>query len=125
VASFDGDWQIALELLASVEPNGTELLTRFLTRDGSWAARANELVAVTASLDPRLTDALLERALARRPVSLVLVEAASFGSEAPPPLRDPALLRLQMSGVPVAVVRRGDDLRAKLSGLEDAQAAHG
>jgi uncharacterized protein (DUF58 family) len=125
VASFDGEWRIALELLAAVEPTGTEPLTRFLIRDGSPAARASELVAVTASLDPRLTDALLERALARRPTSLVLVDASSFGSESAPPLRDPALLRLQMSGVPVAVVRRGDDLRAKLSGLEDAQAAHG
>jgi hypothetical protein len=73
----------------------------------------------------QLTDALMERALARRPTSLVLVEAASFGPDRTAPARDPALLRLQMAGVPVAVVRRGDDLAAKLSGLEEALTALG
>ncbi|MDQ2981584.1 MAG: DUF58 domain-containing protein [Actinomycetota bacterium] len=125
IASFDGEWRLALELLSAAEPNGTEPLARFLHRDASPAARANELVVVTASLGLELADALLERALARRPTSLVLVEAASFGPNGSEPLRDPALLRLQMSGVPVAVVRRGDDLAAKLSGLDEAVVTHG
>jgi hypothetical protein len=62
---------------------------------------------------------------ARRPAALVLVDAASFNGTEPVPLREPALLRLQSGGVPVAVVQRGDDLAAKLSGLEEAYAAHG
>ena len=79
---------------------------------------------VTALLTPSLADALLERAFARRPTSLVFVDATSFRQEEAPPVRDPALLRLQASGVAVAVVRRGDDLAAKLSGLAEALAAH-
>src|SRR6266540_6830233 len=122
VASYDGEWRHALDLLAAAEPTGTEPLVRFLERDSSLVASANEIVAVTASLSAGLVDALLERALARRPTSLVFVESASFGPEGAPPLREPALLRLQAAGVPVAVLRRGDDLAAKLSGFEQAVA---
>ncbi len=125
VASFDGEWRLALELLAAAEANGGEPLTRFLGRDGSPAVHATELIAVTASLDAALGDALLERSLARKPTSLVLVEAASFRPGGAPPSRNPALLRLQAGGIPVAVLRQGDDLAAKLSGFEEALAARG
>jgi uncharacterized protein (DUF58 family) len=124
VASFDGEWRTALELLASAEPTGTEPLVRFLDRD-SGAGMATELVVVTGALDARLTDSLLERAFARRPTALVLVETASFAPTAAQPARDPALLRLSAAGVPVATLRKGDDLAAKLSGFEEAQTAHG
>ena len=124
VATFDGEWRLALELLAAAEPTGSEPLERFLGRDASPAAHATELVAVTASLTPDLANALVERALARRQTSLVLVDAPSFQRREPVPLRDPALLRLQAAGVPVAVVQRGDDLVAKLSGIAEAIAAH-
>jgi uncharacterized protein (DUF58 family) len=125
VASFDGEWRRALELLAAAEPTGAEPLTRFLGRDASPAVHATELVAVTAGLDAGLADALLERAFARKPTSLVLVEAASFRPGGAPPGRDAALLRLQAGGVPVAVLRRGDDLAVKLSGFEEAVSAGG
>jgi uncharacterized protein (DUF58 family) len=125
VTSFDGEWRAALELLAAAEPTGGDPVARFLDRDASAAAQALELVVVTAALDVRLADALLERAFARRPTALVLVEAASFGPNGAVPARDPALLRLQSAGVPVATLRRGDDLAAKLSGMEEAYAAHG
>jgi uncharacterized protein (DUF58 family) len=125
VASWDGEWRLALELLAAAEPTGAEPLERFLGRDASPAAQATELVAVTAALTPRLADSLLERALARRPTSLVLVDAASFGPDYTAPLRGAPLLRLHAAGVPVAVVRRGDDLAAKLSGLTETFADHG
>ena len=125
VASFDGDWRAALELLASAEPTGTEPLARFLDRDASAAGQAAELVVVTGALEARLTDALLERALARRPTALVLVETASFAHEGAAPGRDPALLRLHAAGVPIATIRKGDDLAAKLSGFEEAYTAHG
>ncbi len=125
VTSFDGEWRLALELLAAAEPNGSEPLTRFLGRDGSPAVHATELVAVTSSLDAALADALLERAFARKPTSLVLVEAASFRPGGAPPGRDPALLKLQAGGIPLAVLRHGDDLAAKLSGFEQAISANG
>ena len=125
VASFDGEWRLALELLAAAEPNGSEPLTRFLGRDGSPAVHATELVAVTSSLDAALEDALLERSLARKPTSLVFVEAPSFRPGGAPPGRDPALLKLQSAGIPVAVLRSGDDLGVKLSGFEETVAARG
>jgi hypothetical protein len=125
VASFEGEWRIALELLATVEPNGTEPVARFLDRDASGASQAGELVVVTGALDARLTDALLDRAFARQPTALVLVDTASFGAGEAQPLRDPALLRLHAAGVPAVTLRRGDNLVAKLSGFEEAYAAHG
>jgi uncharacterized protein (DUF58 family) len=125
VASFDGEWQLARELLAAVEPTGSQEVETFLARDSSPAAQATELVVVTASLTALLADALLQRALAHRPVSLVLVHAASFRSADATPIREPLLLRLQSGGVPVVVVRRGDDLKAKLGALPEAVAAHG
>jgi len=125
VGSIDGEWRTALELLAAAEPTGKDSLARFLERDASPALQAVELVVVTAALEPQLVDALLDRAFARRPVSLVLVDAASFNGGEPLPLREPALLRLQAGGVPVVAVQRGDDLAAKLSGLEEARAASG
>jgi hypothetical protein len=119
VTSFDGEWQLARELLASVEPTGTERVEAFLARDSSPAAQAVELVVVTAALSPRLADALVERTLAYRPASLVLVHA---GRE---PVRDPLLLRLSVTGVPLTVLQPGDDLQAKLSALPQRVAVHG
>ncbi len=124
VASFEGEWRLALELLAAAEPTGSEPLERFLSRDASPAAQATELVAVTAALTSRLADVLIERALAHRPTSLVLVDSASFRVDGPA-TRNPAALRLQAGGVPIAIVRRGDDLAAKLSGLVETLASHG
>ena len=113
------------QLLAAAEPTGKDSLARFLERDASPALQAVELVVVTAALEPQLVDALLDRAFARRPVSLVLVDTASFNGGEPVPLREPALLRLQAGGVPVVSVQRSDDLAAKLSGLEEVRAASG
>jgi uncharacterized protein (DUF58 family) len=124
VASLNVEWRIALELLAAAEANGTDPVVRFLDRSEP-ATQATELVVVTAALEPRLTDALMERALARRPASLVLVEAPSFAEGDVRPVREPALLRLQGAGVPVTVVRRGDDLALKLAGLDELVAAGG
>jgi uncharacterized protein (DUF58 family) len=125
VTSFDGEWQLARELLAAVEPNGTEAVESFLARDSSPAAQATELVVVTAALRPRLADSLLQRAHAHRPASLVLVDGGSFREEPAEPLREPLLLRLQMAGVPVVALRRGDDLKVKLGAIQEAAAAHG
>jgi uncharacterized protein (DUF58 family) len=119
VTSFDGEWQLARELLAAVEPSGREPVEAFLARDSSPAAQAVELVVVTAALSARLADELVDRTLAYRPASLVLVHG---GSE---PVRDPLLLRLHAAGVPATVLQPGDDLRAKLSALPQQAAAHG
>jgi uncharacterized protein (DUF58 family) len=119
VTSFDGEWQLARELLASVEPTGREPVEAFLARDSSPAVQAVELVVVTASLTGRLTDELVDRTLAYRAASLVLVRPTAER------VRDPLLLRLHAAGVPVTVLQPGDDLRAKLSALPQQAAAHG
>ena len=119
VTSFDGEWQLARELLASVRPEGREPVEAFLVRDSSPAAHAAELVVITSFLSPRLADALVDRTLAYRPASLVLVRPDGDG------VRDPLLLRLFAAGVPVAVIRPADDLRSKLSALQEQVAAHG
>jgi hypothetical protein len=76
--------------------------------------RALELAIVTARLAPGLADRLIQRALGRRAVSLVYVDAPSFAEKGRGrPETD--LLRLQAAGVAVAIVRRGDDLAAALS----------
>jgi hypothetical protein len=65
---------------------------------------------------------LLERALTRRAVALVHVDAASFAGRAHRP--EPAVLRLQTAGVPVAAVRQGDDLAVVLGGVGAGESAH-
>jgi uncharacterized protein (DUF58 family) len=117
VHSFDGDWHRALEVLAAVEPDGPTPVAAMLADEGGPAGRALELTVVTASLSPRLVDRLLQRTMNRHAATLVYVEPASFADVAPTAL-DPGVaglvLRLQRGGVPVAVLRRGDDLVAKL-----------
>jgi uncharacterized protein (DUF58 family) len=121
VHSPAADWRRALELLAAVEPTGHAPAGRLLAEEDGPAARALELVVVTARLDVGLVDRLVERALARRHVSLVYVDPASFNGVARRP--EPALLRLHAVGVSVAVVRRGDDLAAALEAEPAAEVA--
>ena len=123
VQSYAGDWRSALESLAAAEPNGTIALPAVLAEDGGVASRAHELALVTARLEPTLIDRLVHRALAQRKVSLVYVDAPTF--EGRPASREPGLLRLQASGVPVAVVRQGDDLAEVLSARDAVEVAQG
>ena len=121
VHSPAADRRRALELLAAVEPTARAPLTALLAEESSPAARALEVVVVTARIDAALTDRLVQRALARRRVSLVYVDAPTFAGAARAP--EPLLLRLTSCGVPVTVVRAGDDLRAVLSGEAATEAA--
>jgi uncharacterized protein (DUF58 family) len=112
--SSESDWRRALEVLAGAEPTAPTPAFALLQADGGMAARSLELVVVTSQLDVPLTDRLVQRALSRRGASLVYVDTTGEP--------EPQLLRLQSVGIPVAVVRAGDDLRLALSG-EDAQVA--
>lgn len=114
VHSPAADRRRALELLAAVEPTARAPLTTLLAEEASPAARALELAVVAARIDAALADRLVQRALARRRVSFVYVDAPTFAGAAP--TVEPLLLRLTAAGVPVAVVRAGDDLAAVLSG---------
>jgi hypothetical protein len=123
VVGSDGpEWQRALELLAAAEPDAPGPAASLLRSNDAPAARSLELVVVTSRIERSLVDRLLERALTRRPVALVHVEAESFAGR--PRRPDPELLRLQAAGVPIAVVRQGDDLATALHGATVAELAH-
>jgi uncharacterized protein (DUF58 family) len=121
VHSPAADRRRALELLAAVEPTARGPLSAMLAEESSPAARALEVVVVTARIDGALTDRLVQRALSRRRVSLVYVDAPTFAGASP--TAEPSLLRLTSSGIPVAVVRAGDDLASVLSGEPAAERA--
>jgi uncharacterized protein (DUF58 family) len=116
VHSYETDWPQAFDLLASAEADSHAPAAALLGDDGASVARALELTVVTASLSPLLVDRLLRRTLGRQRAALVYVDPASFGPNGAHPAPQPALLRLQSGGVPVAVIRRGDDLASKLAG---------
>jgi uncharacterized protein (DUF58 family) len=122
VQTATGEWRAALETLAALEPDGILPLAAFLADDSGPAARAYELALVTARLEANLVDRLVHRAQSQRRVSLVYVDAPTFAGRRP--TRDPALLKLQASGVPLAVLRDGDDLRDVLSAAAPKTAAH-
>jgi uncharacterized protein (DUF58 family) len=121
ISSEGPEWQRALELLAAAEPDARSAAAALLRSADGPASRSLELVVVTSGVERSLVDRLLERALTRRPVALVHVESASYAGR--PHRPEPDLLRLQAAGVPVAVVRRGDDLAAALAGVGEAEAA--
>ncbi|MDQ3161350.1 MAG: hypothetical protein M3Q92_00735, partial [Actinomycetota bacterium] len=70
---------------------------------------------------PALGTKLVQRAHANHGVSIVWVDAPSFAAR--PTRVEPELLRLQAAGIPVAVVRAGDDLTATLSVSRAARSA--
>jgi uncharacterized protein (DUF58 family) len=113
VHSYETDWRQAYDLLAAAEADSHTPAAALLDDEGS-VSRALELTVVTASLSPLLVERLLQRTLSQRRSALVFVDPASFGPNGGQPAPQPALLRLQAGGVPVAVIRRGDDLGAKL-----------
>lgn len=123
VHSPAADWQRALEVLAAAEATGSIPAAGLLGEEDGPVARALDLAVVTARLEPGLVDRLLQRALSRRNVSVVYVDPASFSGRTPKP--EPALLRLDAAGVPVAVVRAGDNLGERLAGAPGQQALHG
>jgi hypothetical protein len=123
VASLEGDWRAALETLAAAQPEPARPVVELLGRETGPAARALELVVVTARLTPALATRLVQRALGSRGVSLVWVDAPSFAGR--PTKVEPELLRVQAAGVPVAVLRRGDDLRRVLGASARPLRAHG
>ena len=114
VSSEGPEWQRALDLLAAAEPDARAPAAALLRSADGAAARALELVVVTSRIEQSLVDRLLERALTHRPVALVHIEPESFAGR--PRRPEPVLLRLQAAGVPIAVVRQGDDLARALDG---------
>ena len=111
VSSLVEDFRSVLEVLAVAEPDARSKLARWLMHEQTRTAQAGELVVVTASLAPAAVDVLLAIA-SRRLLSVVWIDAPSYAGR---PTRTPSgPLRLSGLGIPVAVVRRGDDLATAL-----------
>ena len=125
VHSYETDWHAAYDLLASAQADSQTPAAALLGDEGSSIARALELTVVTSSLSPLLVERVLHRALTQRRANLVFVDPTSFGRNSADRAPQPALLRLQAGGVPVAVLRRGDDLAAKLGGAALGKVAGG
>lgn len=123
VSSDGPEWRLALDLLAAAQPDAPVSAAAVLASDAGAAARARQLVVVTSRLEAPLVDRLVERVRSRRPAAVVHVDAPTFAGREPSP--QPSLLRLSTAGVPVAVVRRGDDLARALAAAPAAEAAHG
>jgi uncharacterized protein (DUF58 family) len=118
VHTLEGDWSLALEVLAFVEPDGRNPVAALLVEGAGMPSKALELCVVTSGLTPRLVDRLLQRSVTRRGSSLVYVDPASFAQGGAGRALDVAaraqLSRLERAGIPACVLRRGDDLAAAL-----------
>jgi uncharacterized protein (DUF58 family) len=124
VRSYEQDWPRALEALASAAQTGRRPVEGFLAEESGPAARASDLVVVTPALRPTLVESLVSRAVRRQQVSVVYVDLPSFGRNGRSTEVDAAVLRLEAAGIPVARLRRGDDLAAVLgANLEGAALA--
>jgi uncharacterized protein (DUF58 family) len=119
VCSLEGDFRAALDVLAAAEPDAPYGLGPALGGEESAAARAGELLVVSATSEPASLDAVLASA-SRQLVSLVWVDAPSYAGR--PTRTLPGLLRLSAAGVPVAIVRLGDDLASVLDPRQEALA---
>jgi hypothetical protein len=116
------DFEEALAALAGAAPDAPHGLARALDTRAGPAALAGELVVVTAALDVQMVQRLLDVAL-RQLVSVVWVDAPSWNGR---PTRGSAgTLAFSSAGLPVSVVRRGDDLRTALAAPVPARRAVG
>jgi uncharacterized protein (DUF58 family) len=121
LTSPDREWPVVLDALAAAESDASRPLDAALADTHLPAARAPELVVVTAVAQP-VVRRLEERARSGRATALVAVDAPTFAG-APRSRADATLLRLGAAGVRVAVLRHGDDLEEALTGSL-ARSAH-
>lgn len=122
VSGLTGEFRSALDALAAVEADAPHPLAQSLAHGRPPVTRAGELVVVTGALEVRTVDRLLDTAV-RRLLSVVWIDAPSFAGR--PTRADPGVLRLGAASIPVAVVRRGDDLAATLDLPRPEARAHG
>jgi uncharacterized protein (DUF58 family) len=111
VTSMDRDFDVALGLLAAAEPDALLALAPWLRQEASRSTQSGELVVVTTNLGPAALEAILATA-GRRLVSVVWVDAPSYVKRPTRAASGP--LRLAAAGIPLAVVRHGEDLAAAL-----------
>jgi hypothetical protein len=116
VRTLGSEWERALDALAGVEgADGTPLAALVAPR--GLLATIAELVVVTARPE-QIADALIARAVGGRIPALVAVDAPTYAGR-PATGSTNALLRLAVTGAPVAVLRHGVPLEDSLAGLEE------
>ena len=119
MTGLDESWEAALDLLAAATPDAARSLRVVLTDPRLAAARAPELIVVTCRPE-EIGAAALDGS---RAGGVVLVDAPTYAGAPPSPAAS-TLVRLTGAGVPVAVVRCGDDLATALGGVSvDARSA--
>ncbi len=111
-SSLEGEFGGVLGTLACVNATAPQDLARFLDHAPKTVERAAQLVLVTATQSQAAAKRLLALST-RRAVAVVWIDAPSFAGR--PSRAVPALLQLSSAGIPLAVVRRGDDLAAALA----------
>jgi uncharacterized protein (DUF58 family) len=116
VTSLGRDWEDALTALAEVEPTTGACTADVLRGRGRVLGRAALTLVTTRGVEP-----FAEALEARGGASLVAIDAPTYAGAAPSPPA-PALLRLAAHGLPVAVVRCGDDLAVALTAQRRAAA---
>ena len=111
VGTTAGDWEAALDALASARADAATPVHTVLAGPRGVAHGVAETIVVTAR-----PAAALCRLLARsaRP-ALVVVDAPSY-DRGPRSTAAPEVLRAAAAGVAIAVVRHGDDLALALTG---------
>ena len=114
VQSLGRDWDGALDALAAVEPADAAPLRELATARGALGA-VPELVVVTGRPEV-VEDALVVRRAAGRFCALVAIDTQTYAGR---PASDPSrtLLRLASAGIPIAVLRSGNNLEEALAGL--------
>jgi uncharacterized protein (DUF58 family) len=111
VTHGDGDFRTALGLLAAAEVDAHFRLPVWLRHEPGRSSQTGELVVVTSNLEPAALEAIMSSAT-RRIVSVVWVDAPSYVGRPTRPAT--GVLRLAALGIPVAVVRHGEDLAGAL-----------
>ena len=99
-----------LDALCSVESDGASPLASLLPR-----ATGSRLCVVTSDLGPAVVERLRALQARRRPVSVVAVDAASWAGDVA--ALDASTAVLARAGIEVVVLRRDDDLAARLAPL--------
>jgi uncharacterized protein (DUF58 family) len=121
VSRGESDFSLALDVLAAVEPDAPHGVASWLRELQRRTSDASEVVVVTANLEPSALEAILNAAT-RRIVSVVWIDAASYVGRPSRAATGP--LRLSAAGIPVAVIRRGEDLGSALDVSRTEATAH-
>ncbi|MDQ3467908.1 MAG: DUF58 domain-containing protein [Chloroflexota bacterium] len=109
-----------LETLAVVRADGHVPLAEILVAEGRRFTRQSVVIVVTPSVDEAWITALAEIVGRRVHASAVIVEPETFG-DAPTSLL--AVSRLVAAGIPVHLVKYGDNIAAALAAAQNAGGA--